>query len=306
MLVISTAGWDQTSIAWEVREIAQREADWHFSTRGPCASWISDAWREQQRRTLPPHTFARLHLNQWVEGVGAFLTAAEVDAIFVETLPVSRGEVAYGLDLGLAKDRTVLSRVRHDARTSLVVVESLETWTPRPGARVDLMDVEEAVALIVRAHPAPLYLDPWQGVLLGQRLRQRGLDVHEVPFTGESRRKLFGAVLDLVRTARLRCRPHADLHRELLSLEVQETAGGWRVDHRVGRHDDHVIAVSLAAHAVATRDTGGGPVPMIGTTIRPDLAGWSQPADVRPYNTGRIDWGPLDAEDVSRRTRSRP
>jgi hypothetical protein len=52
-----------------------------------------------------------------------------------------------------------------------------------------------------------------------------------------------------------------------------------------------VIAVSLAAHAVATRDTGGGSVPMIGTTIRPDLAAWSEPAAVRAYNTGRIDWG---------------
>jgi hypothetical protein len=27
---------------------------------------------------------------------------------------------------------------------------------------------------------------------------------------------------------------------------VQETAAGWRVDHRVGRHDDHVVAVALA------------------------------------------------------------
>ena len=87
LLAISTAGWDQTSIAWEVRQIAEREADWYFSTRGPCASWVSDTWREQQRRTLPPHVFARLHLNEWVTGVGAFLTSQEVDSIFVEALP---------------------------------------------------------------------------------------------------------------------------------------------------------------------------------------------------------------------------
>jgi hypothetical protein len=30
MFVISTAGWGQTSIAWEVREIARREPDWYF------------------------------------------------------------------------------------------------------------------------------------------------------------------------------------------------------------------------------------------------------------------------------------
>jgi hypothetical protein len=304
MLVISTAGWDRTSLAWEVRSIAEGETDWYFSSRGPCASWISEAWRDQQQRTLPPHVFARLHRNQWVEGVGAFLTAAEVDGIFVEALPAARGQAAYGLDLGLAKDRTVLSRVRHDARTSRLVVEALETWTPRPGAHVDLMDVEETVATLVRAHPAPVYLDPWQGVLLGQRLRGRGLDVHEVSFTGESRRKLFGVVLDLVRTGRLRCRPHADLRRELLGLEVQETAVGWRVDHRPGRHDDHVVAIALAAHAVATWETGGGPVPIIGETIRMDLARWTQRPGTAAYNTGLFDWRALDAEDVRRRQRA--
>jgi hypothetical protein len=68
MLVISTAGWDRTGIAWEVRQIAERERSWYFASRGPCAAWIDPAWRAQQQRTLPAHVFARLHLNQWVEG----------------------------------------------------------------------------------------------------------------------------------------------------------------------------------------------------------------------------------------------
>jgi hypothetical protein len=76
VLFISTAGWDRTSIAWEVRTIAESEADWLFSSRGQCASWVSPAWLEQQKRTLPPHVFARLHENKWVDGVGAFLTGA--------------------------------------------------------------------------------------------------------------------------------------------------------------------------------------------------------------------------------------
>jgi hypothetical protein len=233
MLVISSAGWDRTSIAWEVRQIAEREADWWFSSRGPCASWISEAWRAQQQRTLPPHVFARLHLNQWVDGVGAFLTAAEVDAIFVEApLAVRWGPQAIGLDLGLSKDKTVLAIVRGDASSPLVVVESLVTWSPQPGTKVDLSEVEGAVADLARTTGAPIVLDPWQAVLLGQRLRARGLSVVEYAFTGDSRRKLFGTMLDLVRTGRLRCRPHPELRRELLGLEVQESAAGWRVGRR--------------------------------------------------------------------------
>jgi hypothetical protein len=303
MLVISSAGWDKTSIAWEVRSIAEAEADWLLSSRGPCASWVSDAWREQQRRTLPPHVFARLHLNQWVEGVGAFLTAVEVDGIFVEALPAVRwGQQALGLDIGLSKDRTVLALVRGDPSSPLVVVESLVTWTPRPGTKVDLTEVEGAVADLARATGAPVVCDPWQAVLLAQRLRARGLSVVEYSFTGDSRRKLFGAVLDLVRTGRLRCRPHDDLRRELLGLEVAETAAGWRVDHRVGQHDDHVVAVALAAHAVATREPEvGGAFPMHGEAI--DLSTSGLPADVAAHNTGLIDWRALDWQDHRNRTR---
>ena len=84
MLVISTPGWDKTGIAWEVRQIAAREADWYFSARGQCASWISAAWLAQQARTLPPHVYQRLHGGVWVEGVGAFLTSAEVEAVFAD------------------------------------------------------------------------------------------------------------------------------------------------------------------------------------------------------------------------------
>src|SRR5262249_8459005 len=98
---------------------------------------------------------------------------------------------------------------------------------------------------------ANIVLDPWQGALMAQRLRARGLTVEEQAFTAESRRKLFGTLLDLVRTGRLRCQPHEELRRELLGLEVEETASGWRVDHRVGRHDDHVVAVALACSRAA-------------------------------------------------------
>lgn len=300
MLCISSAGWDKASLAWEIRSIAEREADWLLSSRGPCASWVSDAWRAQQERTLPRHVFARLHLNQWIEGAGAFLTAAEVDSIFTETVPPLRGPAVIGLDLGLTKDKSVLAVVRGDPQTNLIAVDALITWTPGRGEKVDLQQVEAAVHDMARAHAAKVVLDPWQATLLGQRLRTRGLDVTEYSFSGDSRRRLFATMLDLVRGGRLRCRPHEDFRRELLGLEVQETAAGWRVDHRVGHHDDHVVAVALAAQMVATREAEvGGAFPINGMTI--NLTGWGQPRDA--FNTGALDHGALDWEDARRRAR---
>ncbi len=252
MLVISTAGWDRASIAWEVRQIAEREADWYFSSRGQCASWIRPEWLEQQRRTLPPHVFARLHECRWVEGAGAFLLAAEVEVVFDPALqPAAQRAVDaphfLGLDVGLTRDRTVAAVAHRDPATGYVVVDAMRTWAGRPGAPVALPDVEAEVLRLSRLFAAPVLLDPFQAVLLGQRLRQAGAEVREYPFTGESRRRLFGTLLQLVKDGHLRCFPHEDLRRELLGLEVQETTAGWRVDHKAGRYDDHVVALALAA-----------------------------------------------------------
>lgn len=259
MLVITTAGWDFGGIAWEVRQIAERETDWHFSPRGQCASWIRPEWLEQQRRTLPAHVFARLHESRWIEGAGAFLTQAEVEGIFGD-LPQGHGAAAVGLDLGVSRDAAVAAVVRRQGGTGLLVVEALLSWQPRNGAKVDLIEVEGEVAELARRANGPVVLDPWQGVLLGQQLRQRGVRIMEFPFTAESRRRLFSTLLDLIRNGRLRARPHDALRRELLGLELQETASGWRVNHRSGGHDDHAVAVALAAQQVAVRSAQDAPI----------------------------------------------
>jgi hypothetical protein len=254
VLCISTAGWDKASLGWEVREIARAEADWYFSARGQCASWVRPDWLAQQKRTLPAHTYARLHEARWVDGVGAYLTAEEVDAIFTTAAPTSDGgPVAIGLDLGLTRDRSVAAVVRA-APDGLVHVEHLVTWAGAPGRKVELTDVEEEVLALARRFHAPIHYDPYQGALLAQRLEHQGVRMLEYPFTSGSRRQLFATLLDLVRGRRLRARPHEELRRELLGLEVQETAAGWRVDHRPGQHDDHVVAAALAAQAVAPVD----------------------------------------------------
>ncbi len=245
LIGISTADWDKTGIAWEVRAIAEREADWYFSSRGQCASWIKPSWLQQQQRTLPAHVYKRLHENLWVDGAGAFFTSEEIDAIF-QAIPVGPGTYTIGLDVGLSRDRTVIALLRVDAATGLVCIDLLVTYVPPTGRKVDLQEVEQAVAELSQRYQAPVAYDTWQAVLLGQRLEAQGLPTIPYTFTAESRRKLFGSLLDLVRTGALRSRPHDELRRELLGLDVQETASGWRVDHKTGRHDDHVVAVALA------------------------------------------------------------
>jgi hypothetical protein len=273
MLVISTAGWDRTSVAWEVRQHAEKETDWYFRSREQCASWIDSRWLQQQERTLPRHVFARLHLNQWVEGVGAWLSYHEVDRIFSNVDIPMIGDVVIGLDLGVAHDRTVASVLRRAG--DVIFVDALHAWEGSGAHRISLSEVEEAIEELIRRHSAPLVADPWQALLMIERLRRKGFRVVDFNFSAENRRKLFSVMLDLVRTGRLKSRPHDELRRELLGLEVQERASGYRVDHRPGRHDDFVMAVGLAAQHLASRpDQGGSAITWIDGWSEAPRSGW--------------------------------
>jgi terminase large subunit-like protein len=253
VLVTSTAGWDRTSLAWEVRSFAATEANWLLSSRGQCASWIAPEWLAQQQRTLPAHVFARLHENRWVENVGAFLTVPEVDTVFANIPEAGSGRYAIGLDLGLTKDASVACLMRATS-TGLLVAEQFLTYRPAPGGgKVDLLAVEADVEELARQHHAAIILDPYQGVRLAQGYRARGLVAVEHDITASSRRGLFADMLDLIRKGQLRSLPHEDFRRELLSVEVTQTATGWRADHRKGAHDDHLFAAMLAAHHLRAR-----------------------------------------------------
>jgi Terminase large subunit, ATPase domain len=164
VLVMSTAGWDKTSIAWEVREVARQEPDWYFSSRSQCASWLSPAWLAQQRRTLPPHVFARLHECRWVDGGGAWLSSEQVEAIF-RAVPDGEGPRCLGLDIGISRDRTALAVVKRVG--SFLAVEHLRLFVPTRTSRVDLTEVEEEVAALSQRYHCPVWLDPFQGVIRG-------------------------------------------------------------------------------------------------------------------------------------------
>jgi len=254
LLVCLTAGWDRTSLAWKVREQVQKDDAWIFSRRGQCASWISPRFLEQQRRVLPEHVYRMLHENEWTEAGGAFLTFAEVEAIFdpgLEPAEAHQGVPHFiGLDLGLARDATA-AVVLH-AEEGGLVVDQIRTWQGSPGDRVRLASVEEWLKkAAVDFAPAQIVLDPWQAVGLAQRLRDAGLRVTEAAFTPGYRDRIFLNLLRLVRERRLRCFRHRRLKEELLGLSFTEKGGGLRVDHRPGGHDDHAVALAMAALAAA-------------------------------------------------------
>lgn len=259
MVVATTAGWDRTSICWKLREQVIDDPAWLFSQRGQCASWVSQSFLEQQRRILPEHVYRRLHLNEWTEGAGAFLTFAEVESIFDGRSPAYRcdhPEHFAALDVGLSHDATVCAICHLEGDD--VVVDAIQTWRGSPSERVSLDAVEEWIIEASRRYRGvKLEADPWQSVGLVQRLQRRGVRCEDVTFGSKYRANIFSNLLELVRTNRLHSFQYEALKDELLRLEFREVSGNLRVDHPSGGHDDHAVAVAMAALAAVQSATAG-------------------------------------------------
>lgn len=259
MMIVTTAGWDRTSLCWKLREQVKDDPAWVFSRIGQCASWVSPDFLEQQRRLLPEHVYRRLHENQWVESGGAYLTYAEVERIFAgeRVMECQSGAHYLGLDVGLSGAATAACVLHREGDG--VVVHDFATWQGTQAAKVRLADVEEWIkdAAVRRYSGAVLAADPWQAVSTLQRLRDVGVRCEEATFTQQYRGHLFQNLLELVRGQNLKCFPHEVLKDELLALEFREIGGNLRVDHPSGGRDDHAVALAVAASA-AVQAAGKG------------------------------------------------
>jgi hypothetical protein len=263
VIVGSNAGFDTTSVAWELREMCRERVDPRFyiySPDGVVASWISKKDLETQRRSLPPEVFQRLWENHWTEGSGSLITREQLEACVDPTWrPQTAGRqfVRYsvGVDLGLVRDRTARAVV-HVEPGGRVVLDDLRVWQGSRRQPVQIADIEQDLVEVDERFNHPrISLDPWQLVGSQQRLQGR-LSIGEFRFTSESVRKLSENLLRLIQDRQLRLYPDTELERELLGLQMVQTQFGFRMDHRSGGFSDRVMALAMAAlHATESPTT---------------------------------------------------
>ena len=98
-IVLSNAGYDFQLVAWEVRELCRTSGSpfYLYAPEGPVAGWLSEEWRDLQRKSLPPDVYHRLIENKWVEGAGSFITRAQLESCIDPTWAAQLvGDTRYG------------------------------------------------------------------------------------------------------------------------------------------------------------------------------------------------------------------
>jgi phage terminase large subunit-like protein len=210
-----------------------------------------DSYYAEQRETLRPGTFARLHLNQWQSGEEAFVTGEEwdscVDPAARPLISAPKLRLSVGVDAATKGDAAAVVAVAHDGQRVRLVQHRI--WRPRKNDPLDLEDTIESYLLALRRdfRIAAVLYDPYQMARSASTLRKAGLPMVEYPQTVGNLTASSQALFDAIRSRALGVYPDEELRRHVLAATAVETARGWRLaKEKSSRKIDGAVALSFA------------------------------------------------------------
>lgn len=254
VVVISNAGTGKgDSWQWKVREHARTSQDWHFSRLdGPRASWITDKTLDEQRRILPGSVYARLWLNQWVQG-GDALDGADVDACVTLGAPEANGAPGWdyvgGLDLSVKRDHSAFVIIGCNRKTQRLKLARVKSWEPPVGGEIDLQDVQSYVRRMhKRFKLRDVLYDPFQAALMAQQLSKAGVRCTEWNMSGKNQVLMASTLLEVFRSRRIDLYRDPQLIADLLRLNIAVKSYGYRLEasRNAAGHADRAIALAIA------------------------------------------------------------
>lgn len=279
-VVCTNSGHDPSwQLEWK-RTFASLPERWLMLEYNQPSPWVSEAALAEAERRNPIGRFQRLWHGAWSPEEGnpalspevierAFTFAPGENVVQLER-PL---EHVGGLDLGVSRDASALAILgvqRFHGRHGLIRLVDWKVWRPTKGNKVDLTEVEQAVA---EAHAKydlkAMNFDPWQASHMASRLQAGRVGVYrrqmhqhagttkvpmmEVAQTGNNLQKMATCLIESFNDNRVFLRECPELKRDLLRLRVEERSFGFRLvaPHDQLGHGDLGTAFSLALLAAS-------------------------------------------------------
>ena len=212
-----------------------------------------------------PQNYRREFLAEWLDDVDQFLPDGDITAAIRvgvrEDAPVGafRGQYSAAIDAsGLTgKDRFTLAIGHRASRGSGGVgtkLDLLRGWSRAPVGLV----CDEVAALIKSYSLRSVAADQFGFSFLRELLRQRAIEVRQVPFSARSKPEIF---LDLkvgLSRGQIGLLDHPESLRELRMLESRRTSGGnYSISAPRGGHDDYATVIALLNHQLKQSNSTG-------------------------------------------------
>ncbi len=205
-----------------------------------------------------PDAYVREILARFVDSISglipeALLRLAVVDAPKQrEALPRGPGDPSpvyiAAMDPAFRHDKFAFTILHHDPREGLVQ-DLICEWKPQPDVRLDPEEILSEIASYLRVyHTTTVYSDQYQLESLQQLALQKGFVIVGIDFTRNSKSKIYGSFLNLLRQGKVRLLDHPEQFQELLALERHTMPGGTvGISAPLGKYDDLASALVLAS-----------------------------------------------------------
>lgn len=255
IIVTSTVGPIKDGILWELFELAKAGDPstlliYETENRSPL---ITSEYLEAQQAILPPHVYAREHMNLWGEGSDPVCTEADWKRAIADGDPRridDPGPCYAFLDLGWVHDESVLCIMRKLENDKSGVL-CMESWQGSSAAPVEFKSIQSRLAeLCSKFHVEKLVIEAPQGYQMAQQLALGGVDTEILSPTAKSNQERWGMLITALKNGTISLPDDSRLRRQLLTLTIKNTSTGWRVEDVPSIHNDRAVAVAGAMVAM--------------------------------------------------------
>lgn len=284
-ILIGTAGKSRSGDFYKMYQNLREGKDpkaFFFWKEGKVASFTSEKWLIRMRKVLPPQLFQRFMVNRWTSGEDSFITEEDLNRCLDPNLSPSglaESGIQYflGLDIGIVKDRSAIAVVHKEE--DKIILDSLKVWQGSRDDPILLSDLEEELRKANRLWNKPVMrVDPWQAIGIQQKLKKEGLNIELFNFSSESLAALSANLYTFLHNGKLKIFKDDRLISELLSVKMlQNSRGGFRIDHKSSDFSDMTIALGIAAKIASDVPSYSGNFKVILGEERGHTRGYTSP-----------------------------
>ena len=227
-----------------------------FWSHKPIASWQTDSWIAEMRRSLRPNQFLRMIENQFVTTESSFVELSAWDKCVDPRLGHAVNDpglrIWAGVDASIKHDSTAIVATTWDQKAQQVRLITHRVFQPSPDEPLNFEATIERTLLDLRQRffLCKVLYDPYQMQATAQRLTRAGLNLEEFPQSPANLTTISQNLFELIRGQNLLAYPDPDIRLAISRTVASETPRGWRIAKQTQSHKiDVVVALAMAARA---------------------------------------------------------
>jgi len=220
----------------------------------------------QKEYDRDPEGYIREFLAEFVDAISGLFTEEQIRDSQAQQPLYEQGREPYprpghpedhtpfyiaAIDPAFRRDRFAFS-IGHYDPTLGFVQDWLQWWVPEKNIPINPAFVLDSIAVTLKKyHVANVFSDQYQLESLQQLALDRGFVIQGMDFTAKSKAKIYGNLLTLFRSEKVKLLRCEEQVQELLTLERHTNAmGNISISGRSGTHDDLATVMALCARQV--------------------------------------------------------